>query len=161
MATDHYQNLVIGSGEAGKYLAWTLARLGQKTIVVERSMVGGACPNVACLPSKNVIHSAKIVSLASHAADLGILTGPRRVDMGGVIGRKRRMVDGLMQLHTKLFQDSGAELLMGEARFTEPKTVEVALNAGARARCGAIECSWRSERMPVCPQCPASPTPDR
>jgi hypothetical protein len=61
-AAERFQNLVIGSGVAGKILAWTMAKQGQKTVVVERSMVGGSCPNVACLPSKNVIHSAKAVA---------------------------------------------------------------------------------------------------
>src|SRR5262249_23325331 len=60
---EHYQNLVIGSGEAGKMLAWSLARMGPKTVVIERSMIGGSCPNVACLPSKNVMYSAKAVLL--------------------------------------------------------------------------------------------------
>lgn len=63
MNADHYRNLVIGSGVAGKLLGWTLAGQGEKTAVIERAMVGGSCPNVACLPSKNVIHSAKAVSL--------------------------------------------------------------------------------------------------
>ena len=63
MSTEHFQNLIIGSGVAGKLLGWTLASQGQKTIVVERAMVGGSCPNVACLPSKNVIYSAQAVSL--------------------------------------------------------------------------------------------------
>src|SRR5206468_5576779 len=63
MNAEHVQNLIIGSGVAGKLLGWTLARQGQKTVVVERAMVGGSCPNVACLPSKNVIQSAKAVSL--------------------------------------------------------------------------------------------------
>jgi pyruvate/2-oxoglutarate dehydrogenase complex dihydrolipoamide dehydrogenase (E3) component len=56
--TDHYDVLVIGSGEAGKYLAWTLSKEGHRTALIERKMVGGSCPNVACLPSKNIIHSA-------------------------------------------------------------------------------------------------------
>jgi pyruvate/2-oxoglutarate dehydrogenase complex dihydrolipoamide dehydrogenase (E3) component len=63
MGAQQYQNLVIGSGVAGKVLAWNLAKKGQKTIVVERLMIGGSCPNVACLPSKNVIYSAKAISL--------------------------------------------------------------------------------------------------
>ena len=63
MKVENYQNFVIGSGEGGKLLGWTLAKIGQKSVVVERSMIGGSCPNVACLPSKNVIHSAKAVSL--------------------------------------------------------------------------------------------------
>lgn len=130
MTVERYQNVVIGSGEAGKYLAWNLAKLGQKTIVVERAMLGGSCPNVACLPSKNVIYSAKAVSLVDPTHGLGVVTGPVRVDMAGVARRKREMIDGLMELHRSLFQTSGAELLMGHASFTGPKTVQVMLNAG-------------------------------
>jgi pyruvate/2-oxoglutarate dehydrogenase complex dihydrolipoamide dehydrogenase (E3) component len=130
MTSEHVQNLVIGSGVAGKILAWTLAKQGQKTVVVERSMVGGSCPNVACLPSKNVIYSAKAVSLVHPARGLGVVTGSVRVDMAGVARRKRRMVEGLVELHLANFKASGADLAMGEARFTEPKTVRVALNAG-------------------------------
>jgi pyruvate/2-oxoglutarate dehydrogenase complex dihydrolipoamide dehydrogenase (E3) component len=130
MAVEHYQNVVIGSGEAGKILAWNLAKQGQKTVVVERSMVGGSCPNIACLPSKNVIYSAKAVSLVDPQRGLGVVTGQLRVNMAGVAQRKRQMVDGLMELHHGYFRASGAELVMGEARFTEPKTLEVALNAG-------------------------------
>ena len=134
MTVEHYQNLVIGSGVGGKLLAWTLAKRGQKTVAVERSMIGGSCPNVACLPSKNVIYSAKAVSLVDPKAGLGVVTGPLRVDMAGVAARKRHMVDGLIELHLGNFKASGAELVMGEARFTEPKTVEVTLNAGGSRR---------------------------
>jgi len=130
MTIERYQNLVIGSGEAGKVLAWNLAKRGQKTAVVERSMIGGACPNVACLPSKNVIYSAKAVSLFDPTTGLGIVTGSLQVDMAGVARRKRKMVEGLIELHLGNFKASGAELIMGEARFTEPKTVQVTLNAG-------------------------------
>src|SRR5438105_8520498 len=119
MMPEHFQNLVIGSGVGGKIIAWTLGQQGQKTAVVERSMVGGACPNVACLPSKNVIHSAKAVSLVHPTAGLGVVTGSVRVDMAGVARRKRQMVDGLRELHLGRFKASGAELVMGEARFTE------------------------------------------
>jgi pyruvate/2-oxoglutarate dehydrogenase complex dihydrolipoamide dehydrogenase (E3) component len=130
MSTEHFQNLIIGSGVAGKLLGWTLAGQGQKTIVVERAMVGGSCPNVACLPSKNVIYSAKAVSLVHPTTGLGVVTGSVRVDMAGVARRKWRMVNELVEVHLGKFKASGTELVMGEARFTEPKTVRVALNAG-------------------------------
>jgi pyruvate/2-oxoglutarate dehydrogenase complex dihydrolipoamide dehydrogenase (E3) component len=130
MTIEHFQNLVIGSGVAGKILTWTLASQGQKTVVVERAMVGGSCPNVACLPSKNVIYSAKAVSLVHPTTGLGVVTGPLRVDMAGVARRKRQMVAELVEVHLGKFKASGAELVMGEARFTEPKTVQVKLNAG-------------------------------
>jgi pyruvate/2-oxoglutarate dehydrogenase complex dihydrolipoamide dehydrogenase (E3) component len=130
MTPETYHNLVIGSGEAGKYLAWNLATMGQKTAVVERSMIGGACPNVACLPSKNVIYSAKAISLVDPNAGLGVVTGSLNVDMPGVARRKRKMVEELAQLHLARFQASGAEVVMGEARFTEPKTAQVTSDAG-------------------------------
>jgi pyruvate/2-oxoglutarate dehydrogenase complex dihydrolipoamide dehydrogenase (E3) component len=68
MAAERYQNLIIGSGEAGKYLSWTLASQGQKTILVERKLIGGSCPNIACLPSKNIIYSARAAALARRGA---------------------------------------------------------------------------------------------
>jgi pyruvate/2-oxoglutarate dehydrogenase complex dihydrolipoamide dehydrogenase (E3) component len=130
MAIEHFQNLIIGSGTAGNHLAWDLASLGQSTAVVERSLVGGACPNVACLPSKNVIYSAKAASLVHPSTGLGVVTGSLKIDMAGVARRKRAMVDELTQLQLGVFRSSNAELIMGEARFIEKKTVQVALNDG-------------------------------
>jgi pyruvate/2-oxoglutarate dehydrogenase complex dihydrolipoamide dehydrogenase (E3) component len=130
MSVEQVQNLIIGSGVAGKILAWTLASQGQKTLVVERSMVGGSCPNVACLPSKNVIYSAKAVALVHPARGLGVVTASVRADMAGVARRKWRMVNELVEMHLAKYRASGADLIMGEARFTEPKTVRVTLNAG-------------------------------
>jgi pyruvate/2-oxoglutarate dehydrogenase complex dihydrolipoamide dehydrogenase (E3) component len=130
MTVENYQNLVIGSGVGGKLIAWTLAKRGQKTVVVERSMIGGACPNVACLPSKNVIYSAKAVTLVDPKRGLGVTKGQLQVDMPAVARRKREMVNRLVEIHVANYKESGAELVMGEARFTESKTVEVTLNVG-------------------------------
>ena len=130
MTIENCQNLIIGSGEAGKYLAWTLGKQGEQVIVVERALIGGSCPNIACLPSKNLIYSAKVASLVSRAREFGIETGPVKVNMSEVIRRKQEMVDGLMQLHANNFKTSGAELRMGTARFTAPKTVQVTLAGG-------------------------------
>jgi pyruvate/2-oxoglutarate dehydrogenase complex dihydrolipoamide dehydrogenase (E3) component len=130
MATENYQNLIIGSGESAKWLAWTLAKQGQKTVGVERRLIGGSCPNVACLPSKNVIFSAKVASIIHRAAEFGIATGPVKLDMAGVTRRKQNMVDSEREAHRNLYQANGAEIVMGEATFTEPKTVLVTLNAG-------------------------------
>jgi pyruvate/2-oxoglutarate dehydrogenase complex dihydrolipoamide dehydrogenase (E3) component len=79
--------------------------------------------------SKNVIYSAKAVSLVHPTKGLGVVTGSVRVDMAGVARRKWRMVNELVEVHLGKFKASGAELVMGEARFTEPKTVQVTLNA--------------------------------
>src|SRR5438105_4839818 len=128
----HYEILVIGSGEAGKQLAWNLAQAGHRTAVVERKYIGGSCPNIACLPSKNVIRSAKANWFARHGVEYGIQTGPVSTEMKGVFNRKRKMVESVVQLHLDRFKATGAELIRGEARFVSPKTVEVHLNEGGR-----------------------------
>ena len=122
--------LVLGSGEAGKYVAWTSAAAGKKTALVERRYIGGSCPNIACLPSKNFVHSAKVAYLATQASSYGLHPGSPGVDMAAVRQRKREMVTGLVQLHEKRFRDTGVELLRGEGRFIAPKTLEVALDSG-------------------------------
>jgi pyruvate/2-oxoglutarate dehydrogenase complex dihydrolipoamide dehydrogenase (E3) component len=127
---ERYEILVIGSGEAGKQLTWNLAQAGHRTAVVERKYIGGSCPNIACLPSKNVIRSAKANWFARHGTEYGIQTGPVSTDMRGVFNRKRKMVEGQVQFHLDRFKATGAELIRGEARFVAPKTVDVRLNEG-------------------------------
>ena len=129
---ERYEILVIGSGESGKHLTWTLAQAGHRTAVVERKYVGGSCPNIACLPSKNVIRSAKANWFAKHGAEYGIQTGPVSTDMKGVLARKRNMVEGEVQFHLDRFKATGAELIRGEARFVAPRTIEVHLNDGGQ-----------------------------
>lgn len=126
----HCDILVLGSGESGKYLAWTMAKTGLRAVVIERALVGGSCPNVACLPSKNVIHSAHVAALVRRSAEFGISCGPIQVDMVAVRERKRKMVDGLIDIHHKNYAASGAELVMGDGRFIAPRTIEVALQGG-------------------------------
>ncbi|HEX3417460.1 MAG TPA: FAD-dependent oxidoreductase, partial [Stellaceae bacterium] len=122
--------LVLGSGFGGKLLAWHMARSGRRTAVVERRWIGGSCPNIACLPSKNEIWSARIAHLAGHALEFGTVTGPVTIDMAKVRQRKRDMVDAEIALHLRNYKTSGAELIMGTGRFVAPKTLEVRLNDG-------------------------------
>src|SRR4029077_15720324 len=129
---ERFDILVIGSGEAGKHLTWTMAQAGHRTAVVERKYIGGSCPNIACLPSKNVIRSAKANWFARHGAEYGIQTGPLSTDMKGVLNRKRKMVEDGIQVHLDRFKATGAELIRGEARFGAPKTAEVSLKEGGR-----------------------------
>src|SRR5687767_8216823 len=123
--TDSYEVLVVGSGEAGKYLAWTMAAAGHRTAVIERRFIGGSCPNIACLPSKNMIHSAKVKSLAAHGSAFGVDTGSISTDMRAVQQRKRSMVEDLIGVHVGRYEAADAELIMGNARFIAPRTVEV------------------------------------
>jgi pyruvate/2-oxoglutarate dehydrogenase complex dihydrolipoamide dehydrogenase (E3) component len=133
-STDNYDVLVIGSGEAGKYLAWTMAGEGHRTAVVERQLIGGSCPNIACLPSKNIIHSAKVRSFSMRAAEFGVELESAVTSMKGVQARKRAMVDSLRQLHLDRYRASGAELIMGQARFVGERTVDVELAHGGQRR---------------------------
>jgi pyruvate/2-oxoglutarate dehydrogenase complex dihydrolipoamide dehydrogenase (E3) component len=127
---EHFEMLVLGSGEGGKYLAWQLAKSGHRTAVVERKLIGGSCPNTNCLPSKNEIWSAKVADLVHHADRYGIVTGSTAIDMKRVLARKRDMVDGLIAMNLDRYKASGAELIMGTGRFIAPKTIEVKLNDG-------------------------------
>jgi len=127
---EHYDVLILGSGGGGKLTAWHMAKTGLKTAVVERKWIGGSCPNIACLPSKNEIHSAYVVHCARVGAEYGVMTGPVKVDMAKVVSRKRAMVERLIDAHLKNYKESGAELIMGSGRFVAPKTLEVSLNDG-------------------------------
>jgi pyruvate/2-oxoglutarate dehydrogenase complex dihydrolipoamide dehydrogenase (E3) component len=127
---ERYEVLVLGSGEGGKYLAWHMAKSGNRTAVVERKWIGGSCPNINCLPSKNEIWSAKVADLVHHAAKFGLVTGSTAIDMGLVRQRKRDMVDGLIAMHLDRYKASGAELIMGAGRFVAAKRLEVHLNDG-------------------------------
>ena len=127
---EQFDILVLGSGTAGKLIAWHMAGSGRRTAVVERRWVGGSCPNIACMPSKNEIRSAEVAHLARHAAEFGAMTGPVKVDMATVRRRKRDMVDAQVAAHLQNYKASGAELIMGTGRFVAPKTLEVRLNEG-------------------------------
>jgi len=130
MSVENYKNVIIGSGEGGKYLAWHLAQSGQHTVVVERRWIGGSCPNVNCLPSKNEIWSAKVADLVHHATRFGITLASTSSDMAAVRKRKREMVEGLIAMHLDRYKASGAELVMGQATFRSSKTLDVRLNDG-------------------------------
>src|ERR1700722_19518951 len=131
---DKYEILVLGSGEAGKWTAWTTAGEGHRTAMVERKWLGGSCPNIACLPSKNVIYSSRGAPLARRGAEFGLEMDQLRINMAGVQQRKRKMVEAEHQFHAKRTADAGEELIMGEGRFVAPRTIDVALNDGGTRR---------------------------
>jgi pyruvate/2-oxoglutarate dehydrogenase complex dihydrolipoamide dehydrogenase (E3) component len=128
--TEHVDVLILGSGGGGKLTAWHMGQSGKRTAVVERKWIGGSCPNIACLPSKNEIHSAEVAHFARTGAEFGVMTGSIKVDMAKVRQRKRDMVQALVDTHLKNYRESGAELIMGTGRFVAPKTIEVSLNDG-------------------------------
>ena len=127
---EQLDTLVLGSGAGGKLLAWHLAGTGRRTVVVERRWIGGSCPNIACMPSKNEISSAKVARLVRDAAQFGAILGPVSIDMVAVRQRKREMVERQVTGHLENYKASGAELIMGAGRFVAPRTLEVRLNDG-------------------------------
>jgi pyruvate/2-oxoglutarate dehydrogenase complex dihydrolipoamide dehydrogenase (E3) component len=129
-AIERFEALIVGGGNGGMYLAWHLARSGRSTAVVERRWIGGSCPNINCLPTKNEIWSAKVADLVRHGDMLGAGAGVMQVDMAKVRHRKRKMVDYMIAGTLKHYESSGAELIMGNAHFVAPRTVEVRLNDG-------------------------------
>ncbi len=122
--------VILGSGQGGKRLAWHLARSGKKVAVVERQWVGGSCPAVACLPSKNELWSARVAHLVRQADHFGTTVEHVNTDMAKVRRRKQAMIDREIELHLNLYGQTGAELIMGSGRFSGPRTIEVTLNEG-------------------------------
>lgn len=149
--TEQLDVLVIGSGYAGKWVAWEMAAAGQRTAAVERRYIGGSCPNINCLPSKNEIASAKVADVVRHAAQFGTDVTAARIDMPKVLARKRKMVEGEIAFHQQKYRETGAELIMGEARFVAPKTVEVALSGGGTRRLSANQVFLNLGTRPAIP----------
>ena len=137
---EEYDLLVLGSGTAGKLISWTLAKEGMKTANIERKYIGGSCQNIACLPSKNVIHSAKVASYFRRSEEFGITKDNWKINMSAVRERKRKMVKDLVDVQIDHYKESGAELVMGSGRFTGPKTIEVT------SADGVVPPSWEPGR---------------
>jgi len=127
---ERFEILILGSGAGGKLLAWHMARSGRRTAVVERRWIGGSCPNINCMPTKNEIWGAKVAHLVRHAAQFGTMTGSVAIDMARVRQRKREMVEAEIADHVHNYKTSGTELIMGSGTFVAPKTLEVRLNDG-------------------------------
>jgi len=127
---EQYEYLILGGGNGGEFLAWHMARAGHRVAVVERRWIGGSCPNINCMPTKNEIWSAKVSHLLRHGEEYGALAKSLSTSMKAVRKRKRDMVDGMVALTRQAYRDSGAELVMGSGKFIAPKTLEVSLNEG-------------------------------
>src|SRR5467141_2984797 len=123
---EEYDLVILGSGTGGTVAAWTFARKGQRVAVIERKYVGGSCPNIACLPSKNVIHSAKVASYFRRSEEFGIARESFRINMSGVRDRKRKMVSAINDVYLDNYRNTGAEFILGTGRFVAARTVDVA-----------------------------------
>lgn len=130
---DHYQAIVIGSGQGGTPLCFALAGAGFRTALVERKHVGGTCINEGCTPTKTMVASARVADLARRGAGYGVLTGDIRIDMERVRQRKRDIVNSFRNgSQARMKKTPNLELIFGEASFTGPQSVLVRLKDGGQ-----------------------------
>ena len=128
---EEFDLVILGGGTGSTIAAWTFAGEGKRVAVVDRRYIGGSCPNIACLPSKNIIQSAKVVDYFRRGKEFGITDHGFAIDMAGVRDRKRKMVVGLNEMYMENYQKTGAKFILGTGRFVAPRTVEVALPDGS------------------------------
>ncbi len=131
---EEYDMVILGGGTGSTIAAWTFAGEGKRVAVIDREYIGGSCPNIACLPTKNIIHSAKVATYFQRAMEFGIIHGGFTVDMSGVRDRKRKMVTGLNEMYLENYRNTGAEFILGTGKFIAPRVVEIALPDGTTRR---------------------------
>src|SRR6266850_2239436 len=120
---EEFDLVILGGGTGSTIAAWTFAGEGKQVVVVDRKYIGGSCPNIACLPSKNIIHSAKVASYFRRSKEFGITHDRFAIDMAGVRERKRRMVRGLNDMYMENYKNTGAEFVLGTGRFGSKVTM--------------------------------------
>jgi pyruvate/2-oxoglutarate dehydrogenase complex dihydrolipoamide dehydrogenase (E3) component len=131
LAPQEYDAIVIGTGQAGGPLSSALARSGRHTAIIEREHIGGTCINEGCTPTKTMVASARVAYLARRGPEYGVRTQGIAIDMPTVRQRKRDIVQSFREgSESRLRETPGLDLLMGDARFVAPKTIEVRLLDG-------------------------------
>jgi pyruvate/2-oxoglutarate dehydrogenase complex dihydrolipoamide dehydrogenase (E3) component len=130
---EEFDDVVLGGGKGGKSLAMALGQAGKSVALIERGQIGGTCINVACIPTKTMVASAKLIDQAKHAEHFGVKLSPAEPSIRSVIERKRRIVSGMVDAHWKLFSSTpNMQFLVGEGKFIGPKTIEIALADGGK-----------------------------
>ena len=130
MPEDRYDAVVGGAGQGGGPLASAFAEAGKRTALIERQHVGGTCINEGCTPTKTMAASARVAHLARRAGDYGVETGTVAVDMRAVRARKRAVVESFREGSEQRIEETpGLDLIRGEARFTGPKALRIALGS--------------------------------
>src|SRR6201982_835357 len=127
---EEFDLVILGGGTGSTVAAWIFAEEGKRVAVIDRKYIGGSCPNIACLPSKNIIHSAKVASYFRRSKEFGITDQGHTIDMSGVRDRKRKMVSSMNEMYLENYRRTGAEFMFGTGRFKAPRTVEATLPDG-------------------------------
>lgn len=129
-----YQLVVIGAGPAGLVAAAAAAGLGAKVALVERDLMGGDCLNVGCVPSKTLLRAARAAAEARRANEFGVRVAEPEVDFAAVMERVRRVRAELSPVDSaERFRGLGVDVFLGEGKFVNDDTIEV---AGAKLRFG-------------------------
>src|SRR6267143_2051526 len=127
---EEFDLVILGGGTGSTIAAWTFACEGKQVAVVDRKYIGGSCPNIACLASKNIIHSAKVASYFRRSKEFGMTHAGFAINMAHVRERKRGIVRGLNDMYMENYKHTRAEFILGTGRFLAPRTVEVTLADG-------------------------------
>jgi pyruvate/2-oxoglutarate dehydrogenase complex dihydrolipoamide dehydrogenase (E3) component len=127
---EEFDLVILGGGTGSTLAAWTFAGEGKRVAVIDRKYMGGSCPNIACLPSKNIIHSAKVASYFRRSNEFGIANQGYTIDMSVVRDRKRKMVTALNEMYLDSYRKTGAEFILASGRFIAPRTIEATLPDG-------------------------------
>jgi pyruvate/2-oxoglutarate dehydrogenase complex dihydrolipoamide dehydrogenase (E3) component len=151
---DQYDVIVIGAGQAGGPLAGAFARAGHRTALIEARHVGGTCVNAGCTPTKTMVASARTAHLARRGADYGVETGTISIDMQVVRRRKRDIVQQWRSGSESYLNNDGVELIMAEASFSGPHTVEARLNSGSVRELSAPQIFINAGARPALPPLP-------
>src|SRR5687768_8155134 len=123
--------LVVGGGKAGKSLAMDRAKVGWSVAMVERDKIGGTCINVACIPTKALVGSARTLLTARRAATMGVeIDGEPSISLEGLRQHKESVVGGMVAAHKKMFDDSGMDFILGSATCVAERTVTIATRDG-------------------------------
>ena len=149
----HYDAIVIGTSQGGRFLPVELAQAGPTVALVERDQLGGVCVNTGCTPTKTMVASSRLAYQARRGAEYGVRVGPVSVDLAAVRERKRAMVAGARENYASRLAQDGLDLIEGEARFTAPMAIEIASSDGGtrqlRAPVIVIDAGTRPRPLPI------------
>lgn len=147
--------LVVGGGKAGKSLAMDRAKAGWRVVMVERDKIGGTCINVACIPTKALVESARNLITTRHAAEMGVeVDGAPAVDVEKLRAHKENVVGGMVNAHVELFADSGMDFILGSARFVGERAAEIRTHDGATRLVRGREVVVNTGTIPSVPDLP-------
>ena len=125
--------VVLGAGPGGYTAAFRAADLGKNVVLIDRRpTLGGVCLNVGCIPSKALLHAAKVIDEASEMSGRGVAFGPPRVDLDALRGWKEGVVKRLTTGLAGLARQRKVSVVTGEGAFTSPHTLAVATADGER-----------------------------